>query len=105
LLDVNQTLVTMLGYVSKERLLAANQESEIIPIFRDVSLSAGRIPEAKRIEPVEKEWKRKDGTKLKARLNGRGGEKLTWMSPNSARWQSGKFLCRPAIPETEFNTC
>jgi len=72
LLDVNQTLVTMLGYACKEQLLAANQEFEIIPDFRDDSLSAGRIPETKRIEPVEMEWKRKDGTKLKARLSGRG---------------------------------
>jgi diguanylate cyclase (GGDEF)-like protein/PAS domain S-box-containing protein len=71
LLDVNQTLVTMLGYQSKEQLLAANRESEIIPNFRDVSLSADRIPETKRIEPVEMEWKRKDGSKLKARLSGR----------------------------------
>jgi PAS domain-containing protein len=39
LLDLNQTLVTMLGYASKEQLLAANQESEIIPNFRDDSLS------------------------------------------------------------------
>jgi diguanylate cyclase (GGDEF)-like protein/PAS domain S-box-containing protein len=72
LLDGNQTLVTMLGYASKEQLLAANQESEIIPNFRDVSLSAGRIPETKRIEPVEMEWKRKDATTLKVRLSGRG---------------------------------
>ena len=72
LLEVNQTLVTMLGYASKEQLLAANQESEIIPNFRDDSLSEGRIPETKRIEPVEMEWKRRDGTKLKARLSGRG---------------------------------
>jgi len=72
LLDVNQTLVTMLGYACKEQLLAANQEFAIIPDFRDDSLSAGRIPETKRIEPVEMEWKRKDGTKLKARLSGRG---------------------------------
>ncbi|PYU07254.1 MAG: hypothetical protein DMG34_04325 [Acidobacteria bacterium] len=72
LLDVNQTLVTMLGYASKEQLLAANQESEIIPNLRNGSLFAGLIPETKRIEPVEMEWKRKDGTKLKARLSGRG---------------------------------
>jgi len=72
LLDGNQTLVTMLGYASKEQLLAANQESEIIPNFRDDSLSEGRIPETKRIEPVEMEWKRRDGTKLKVRLSGRG---------------------------------
>jgi len=72
LLDVNQTLVTMLDYASKEQLLAANQESEIIPNLRNGSLFAGLIPETKRIEPVEMEWKRKDGTKLKARLSGRG---------------------------------
>ncbi len=72
LLDVNQTLVTMLGYALKEQLLAANQESKImiIPNLRNGSLFAGLIPESKRIEPVEMEWKRKDGTKLKARLSG-----------------------------------
>ena len=72
LLDVNQTLVMMLGYASKELLLVANQESEVIPNLRDGSLLAGLIPEIKRIEPVEMEWKRKDGTKLKARLSGQG---------------------------------
>ena len=72
LLDVNQTLVTMLGYGSKEELLAANQESEIIPNLRNDSLFAGLVPETKKIEPVEMEWKRKDATKLKARLSGRG---------------------------------
>jgi diguanylate cyclase (GGDEF)-like protein/PAS domain S-box-containing protein len=72
LLDVNQTVVTMLGYASKEQLLAANQESEIIPNSRNSSLLAGLTPEAKRIGPVEMEWKRKDRTKLKARLSGQG---------------------------------
>jgi diguanylate cyclase (GGDEF)-like protein/PAS domain S-box-containing protein len=72
LLDVNQTLVTMLGYASKEQLLAANRESEIIPNFRNSSLFAGRIPETKRIESLEIEWKRKDATTLKVRLSGRG---------------------------------
>jgi diguanylate cyclase (GGDEF)-like protein/PAS domain S-box-containing protein len=72
LLDVNQTLVTMLGYGSKEELLAANQESEIIPNLRNDSLFAGLVPKTKQIEPVEMEWKRKDATKLKARLSGRG---------------------------------
>src|SRR4030095_214169 len=71
LLDVNQTLVTMLGYGSKEELLAANQESEIIANLRNDSLFAGLVPETKKIEPVDMEWKRKDATKLKARLSGR----------------------------------
>ena len=72
LLDVNQALATMLGYASKVELLAANQESEIIPNLRNDSPFAGLIPETKRIEPVEVEWQRTDGTTLKARLSGRG---------------------------------
>jgi diguanylate cyclase (GGDEF)-like protein/PAS domain S-box-containing protein len=72
LLDVNLALVTMLGYASEVELLAANRRSEIIPNLLNDSLFAGLIPETKRIEPVELEWKRKDGTKLKARLSGRG---------------------------------
>jgi diguanylate cyclase (GGDEF)-like protein/PAS domain S-box-containing protein len=72
LLDVNQTLVTMLGHASKEQLLAANQESEVIPTLRNGSLFAGRIHETKRIEPVEMEWKRRDATTLKVRLSGQG---------------------------------
>jgi PAS domain S-box-containing protein len=71
-LDVNQTLVTMLGYASKEELLAANQEAEIIPNLRNDSLFAGLVPESKQIEPVEIEWKRKDATTIKVRLSGSG---------------------------------
>jgi diguanylate cyclase (GGDEF)-like protein/PAS domain S-box-containing protein len=72
LLDVNQTVVAMLGYGSKEQLLAANQESEIIPNLRNGSLFASSIPETKRIDSVEIDWKRKDATTLKVRLSGRG---------------------------------
>ncbi len=54
------------------QLLATNRESEIIPNFRNSSLFASRIPETKRIEPLEIEWKRKDATTLKVRLSGRG---------------------------------
>jgi PAS domain S-box-containing protein len=72
LLDVNQALVTMLGYTSKEQVLAANQGSAMIPNLCSGLAFVGRSPETKRIEPVEIEWKRKDGTTLKARLSGRG---------------------------------
>jgi PAS domain S-box-containing protein len=71
LLDVNQALVTMLGFSSKEELLAANQELEVIPRFHPGSASSVRSGEAKRIDPIETEWKRKDGTTLKVRLSGR----------------------------------
>jgi diguanylate cyclase (GGDEF)-like protein/PAS domain S-box-containing protein len=71
-LDVNQALVTMLGYESREELLLANQESHVIPNLHVGTSFAGRSPETKQIEPVEKAWKRKDGTGLQARLSGRG---------------------------------
>jgi diguanylate cyclase (GGDEF)-like protein/PAS domain S-box-containing protein len=72
LLDVNQALVTMLGYPSKSELLAANQHSEVIPSLHHNSALAGIIPDTQRIDPVELEWKRSDGTVLRVRISGRG---------------------------------
>jgi diguanylate cyclase (GGDEF)-like protein/PAS domain S-box-containing protein len=71
-IDVNQALVTMLGYASKQELLTANHSTEFLSSFGEGSSLVGRSTEAKRIEPLEIEWKRKDGTSLKARLSGRG---------------------------------
>jgi diguanylate cyclase (GGDEF)-like protein/PAS domain S-box-containing protein len=71
-LDVNQALLNMLGYESKEELLAANRASEIVLDLGQGTPLAGSSPESARIEPVEIEWKRKNGTALKARLSGRG---------------------------------
>ena len=70
-LDVNQALARMLGYATKEELLAANHSTEVLAKFK-ASPSAGRSHETMRIEPVEIEWKRKNGTTLKARISGRG---------------------------------
>jgi PAS domain S-box-containing protein len=72
LLDVNQALVTMLGYDSKDQLLAANRASAIIPNLRKGLPFTAGSGERQQIEPVEIEWKRKDGTTLKVRLGGRG---------------------------------
>jgi diguanylate cyclase (GGDEF)-like protein/PAS domain S-box-containing protein len=72
LLDVNQALLTMLGYESKEQLLAGNPKPGIIPSLANGPPSGIRSPEKKQMEPVELEWKRKDGTTLKVRLSGRG---------------------------------
>jgi diguanylate cyclase (GGDEF)-like protein/PAS domain S-box-containing protein len=69
---VNQALASMLGYESKEELLAANHSTELFSSFGKGSSLAGHSAEARRIEPVEIEWKRKDGTILKSRLSGRG---------------------------------
>jgi diguanylate cyclase (GGDEF)-like protein/PAS domain S-box-containing protein len=71
LLDVNQTLVTMLGYASKEQLLAANQESALLAKLSQGPLAAPHPQETQEIEPLEVDWKRPDGTILKARLSGR----------------------------------
>ena len=70
--DVNQALLAMLGYETKEELLAANRASEIVLDLGHGTPVAGSSPEPVRIEPVEIEWKRKNGTTLKARLSGRG---------------------------------
>jgi diguanylate cyclase (GGDEF)-like protein/PAS domain S-box-containing protein len=72
LLDVSQALVTMLGYDSKDELLAANRASAIIPNLRKSVPFTPGSGERQQIEPIEVEWKRKDGTTLKVRLGGRG---------------------------------
>jgi diguanylate cyclase (GGDEF)-like protein/PAS domain S-box-containing protein len=71
-LDVNQALVTMLGYASIEELLAANRAFEVVLDLGHQAPSADPSHAALRIEPVEIEWKRKNRTTLKARLSGRG---------------------------------
>jgi diguanylate cyclase (GGDEF)-like protein/PAS domain S-box-containing protein len=74
-LDVNQALVTMLGYVSREELLtAANHASEILCDASKRAQLLGRSPGEDGqdgADPLEIEWKRKDGTLLKVRLSGR----------------------------------
>ena len=71
-LDVNQALLTMLGYETKAELLAANHTFKIAFDLGHAAPLAGCFRESVRIEPVEVEWKRKNGTTLKARLSGRG---------------------------------
>jgi diguanylate cyclase (GGDEF)-like protein/PAS domain S-box-containing protein len=70
--DVNQALLSMLGYETKEELLEANRASEIVLELGHRTPLAGRSRESVRIEPVEVEWKRKNGTSVKARVSGRG---------------------------------
>jgi len=70
-LDVNRTFVTMLGYDSKEEVLAANRASRIVLGLGHGRSLAGLFHDSMPAQPVEREWKRKDGTSLKARLSGR----------------------------------
>ncbi len=69
-LDVNQALVTMLGYASRKDLLAANHARNLLcdPYRREQIL--GHSGE-NRGTPLETDWRRKDGTLLKVRLSGR----------------------------------
>ena len=79
-LDVNEALVAMLGFASREELLATNLAGDIIrdPCKRAKLLGLSATED--QAGPVEVDWKRKDGTALKVRLSGRevsseGGEK------------------------------
>src|ERR1700690_854033 len=67
-LNVNDALLVMLGYASKDELLAASRSSDA---FFDLGLGtpSGTSPaERARIEPLEVEWKRKNGTRLRVKL-------------------------------------
>src|SRR2546427_12868638 len=69
-LEVNEAMVKMLGYASKEELLAVSLVSDLIqdPVRRAQLLGQSAPQES--VDPVEIEWKRKDGTTLKVRLSG-----------------------------------
>jgi len=71
LVDVNQALVTMLGYASKREVMAEDLTGVIFrdPSIRNQILKGGSSEN--RVKPVEIDWKRKGGTILKVRLSGR----------------------------------
>jgi diguanylate cyclase (GGDEF)-like protein/PAS domain S-box-containing protein len=70
-LDVNEALVEMLGY-GKDELLAASESSEIV-LDPGLAMRFGSpSAEKNRIDAVEVEWERKNGTILRAKLSGRG---------------------------------
>ena len=68
--DVNQTLVKMLGYQSRNELVAVNFARDVIrdPAGREQPF--GPYVREGRIDCVEVEWSRKDGTPIKVRLSG-----------------------------------
>ncbi|HEV7676753.1 MAG TPA: PAS domain-containing protein [Candidatus Angelobacter sp.] len=71
LLDVNPALVVMLGYSSKEELLACNLERDIYedPDLRSLILAS--YSAAATLKSAEARWKRKDGTIIDIRMCGR----------------------------------
>jgi diguanylate cyclase (GGDEF)-like protein/PAS domain S-box-containing protein len=68
---VNQALATMLGYSSREELLAANLAADILCDASKRARLLGHSAEQDGGDPLEIEWKRKDGATLKVRLSGR----------------------------------
>jgi diguanylate cyclase (GGDEF)-like protein/PAS domain S-box-containing protein len=70
-LVVNQALATMLGYSSREELLAANLAAEILCDPAKRARLLGHSADQEGADPLEIEWKRKDGATLKVRLSGR----------------------------------
>ncbi len=70
-LDVNQALLTMLGYASREELLGVDCTSKILGDPSQRARLLGHSQEEDGRTPLEIDWKRKDGTAVKVRLSGR----------------------------------
>ncbi len=70
LLDVNPALVSMLGYGSREELLALNLSADIYedPAVRKAILE--RYTPGRRVDGAEVNWKRKDGRIIAVRITG-----------------------------------
>jgi diguanylate cyclase (GGDEF)-like protein/PAS domain S-box-containing protein len=70
-LEVNEAMMRMLGYESREELLALDLARDIIQDpGRRVQLFGQSAADAS-VDPIEIEWKRKDHATLKVRLSGR----------------------------------
>src|SRR6267154_526191 len=69
-LEVNEAMVKMLGYASKEELLAVNLASGLIQDADKRAQLLGQPDQQGSFDPLEIEWKRKDHTTLKVRLTG-----------------------------------
>jgi diguanylate cyclase (GGDEF)-like protein/PAS domain S-box-containing protein len=69
-LEVNETMVGMLGY-SRQELLAMNLGSDIVQNSAKWKQLFEQSGKEDPVEPIEMEWKRKDRQILKVRLSGR----------------------------------
>jgi diguanylate cyclase (GGDEF)-like protein/PAS domain S-box-containing protein len=70
-LDVNPALAMMLGYASREELLAVNLAAEVLCDPTKRAQLLGQSAEQHDVDPLETEWKRQNGATLKVRLSGR----------------------------------
>lgn len=69
-LEVNEAMAKMLGYESKEELLTVNLASDLIQDPGKCARLLGHPDQQGSVDPIEIEWKRKDGTTLKVRVSG-----------------------------------
>jgi diguanylate cyclase (GGDEF)-like protein/PAS domain S-box-containing protein len=69
-LEVNEAMVKMLGYASKGELLEVNLTSDLIQDPAKRAQLLGQADQQGLVDPIEIEWKRKDGTALKVRVSG-----------------------------------
>ena len=69
-LEVNEAMVNMLGYASSEELLAVDLAGDLIQNPDKRAQLLGRSGQQGSLDPLEIEWKRKDGTTRKVRLSG-----------------------------------
>lgn len=74
LLNVNQTLMTMLGYTSKEELLGVRLLDEILGNPQKRLRMLRQVDKEPIAAPLEGDWKQKNGASLKVRLSGREAE-------------------------------
>jgi PAS domain S-box-containing protein len=70
-LEVNDAMMGMLGYASREELLALDLARDIIQQADQRAQLLGTTSAGALVEPIEIEWKRKDHATLKVRLSGR----------------------------------
>ncbi len=70
-LDVNQALATMLGYAAREELLTVNLATDVLGDPSKRAQLLGQSAQENGADPLETEWKRKNGATLKVRLSGR----------------------------------
>ena len=74
LLNVNQTLMAMLGYTSKQELLAVRLLDEILGSPQKRLRMLRQADNETVADPLEADWKQKNGVPLKVRLSGREAE-------------------------------
>jgi diguanylate cyclase (GGDEF)-like protein/PAS domain S-box-containing protein len=70
-LEVNEAMIRMLGYESKEELLALDLVRDIIQDSRKRAQLLCQAGADSQVDPIEIEWERKDHAILKVRLSGR----------------------------------